>query len=118
MHEASIAIQLLNIAVAECQKNGYNKIDSIKVIVGRATGVMTDALLFAFNVLKDGTPASEATLIIEEVPVRGICKDCKNEFQSNENYLIFECPNCGNLSIDLISGKELNIIEMEVSNEN
>lgn len=118
MHEASIATELLNIAVQECLRNGYSKIDSIRVIIGRATGVMSDALLFAFNVLKDGTPAEKANLIIEEIPVRGVCNDCEREFESNENYIIFECPNCGSFSVKLISGKELNITEMEVSNEN
>ncbi|MCX7988713.1 MAG: hydrogenase maturation nickel metallochaperone HypA [Thermodesulfovibrio sp.] len=118
MHEASIATELIKIAVSECDRSGFTKIDSIKVIVGRATGVMTDALLFAFNVLKEGTPAEKANLIIEEIPVRGICRDCGKDFESNENYLIFECPSCGSFSINLISGKELNITEMEVSNEN
>lgn len=115
MHEASIVTELLRIASDECSKNGYTKIDSIKVIVGRATGVMTDALLFAFNVLKEDTLAKEANLIIEEIPVRGVCKDCGKEFESNENYLIFECPSCGSFSVNIISGKELNITEMEVS---
>lgn len=118
MHEASIATELINIAVKECKKNGYSKVETIKVIVGKATGIMTDALLFAFNVLKEGTAAERATLIIEEVPVRGVCKECGNEFISSGNYLIFECPSCGGLSVNLISGKELNIAEMEVSNEN
>jgi len=76
MHEASIASELLNIAINECSKNGYSKIQTIKVIIGRATGVMTDALLFAFDVLKEKTPAESANLIIEEIPVRGVCKDC------------------------------------------
>lgn len=118
MHEASIATELINIAVKECAKNGYSKIESIKVSVGRATGIMTDALLFAFNVLKEGTVAEKANLIIEEIPVKIVCKDCGKNFESNENYLLFECPHCGSFSINLISGKELNITEMEVSNEN
>jgi hydrogenase nickel incorporation protein HypA/HybF len=118
MHEASIVAELLNIAVNECIKNGYSKIESIKILVGKATGVMIDSLFFSFNVLKEGTPAANANLIIEEISVRGICKDCKKEFESNENYIIFECPNCGSLSTKLISGKELNITELEISNEN
>ncbi|MDI1472528.1 MAG: hydrogenase maturation nickel metallochaperone HypA [Thermodesulfovibrio sp.] len=115
MHEASIAYELLNIAVNECSKNGYSKIETIKVVIGRATGVVPQALLFAFNVLKEDTIAKNANLIIEEAPVKGFCKDCKNEFENDENYILFECPNCGSFSINLISGKELNIKEMEVS---
>ncbi len=118
MHEASIANELLSLAIKECKNNGYNRIESIKINVGRATGIMTDALLFAFNVLKEGSIADKAILIIEEIPVSGICKDCGNRFESNENYLIFECPNCGSFSTELVSGKELNITEMEVSDEN
>lgn len=117
MHEASIATELLNIAIQECLKNGYKKIDSINVIVGKATGIMKDALLFAFDILKEGTLAEGATLRIEEIPVRIFCKNCGKITESDENFVIFECPNCSSFSVDLISGKELNITEMEVSNE-
>ncbi|HHW19996.1 hydrogenase maturation nickel metallochaperone HypA [Thermodesulfovibrio thiophilus] len=118
MHEASIAYELLNIATRECGRNGYSKIQSIKVIVGRASGVMTDALLFAFNVLKEGTPAQDAELIVEEIPVKGLCKECGHEFTSNESYLVVECPFCGSFSLEIVSGRELNITEMEVNDEN
>ena len=118
MHEASIASELLNIAINECSKNGYSKIQSIRVLIGRATGVMPDALLFAFDVLKENTPAGQAELIIEEIPVKGICRECGKEFESNEPYMIFLCPFCGSLSLQITAGKELNITEMEVSNEN
>lgn len=118
MHEASIASELINIAINECNKNGYTKIQSIKVLIGRATGVMSDALLFAFDVLKENTPAQEAKLIIEEIPVKGICKDCGKEFESNAPYIVVVCPFCGSFSLQITAGKELNITEMEVSNEN
>lgn len=118
MHEASIASELLNIAINECSKNGYTQIHSIKVLIGRATGVMSDALLFAFDVLKENTPARQAKLIIEEIPVKGICKNCSKEFESNDSYLVVVCPFCGSFSMEITAGKELNITEMEVSNEN
>jgi len=115
MHEASIASELLNIAINECSRNGYSKIQTIKVIIGRATGVMPDALLFAFDVLKENTPAESAKLIIEEIPVRGVCKDCGKEFESNEPYIVVACPVCGSFSLEITAGKELNITEMEVN---
>lgn len=114
MHEASIAYELLNIATNECTKNGYIKIESIKITIGRATGIVPQALLFAFNALKEGT-AANANLIIEETPVRGVCNECGREFETNESYIIFTCPHCESFSVSLTSGKELNIIELEVS---
>jgi len=115
MHETSIASELLNIAINECSKNGYSKIQTIKVIIGRATGVMPDALLFAFDILKENTSAENAQLIIEEIPVRGVCKDCGKEFESNEPYIVVACPVCGSFSLEITAGKELNITEMEVN---
>lgn len=117
MHEASIASELLKIAVDECNKNGYTRINSIKVLIGKASGVMPDALLFAFNILKEGTPAKNAELIIEEIPVKAICNDCGRSFETEVSYLVVECPFCGSFSLKIESGKELNITEMEVSDE-
>lgn len=118
MHEASIASELIRVATEECLKSGYSKINSIKVSIGKATGVMPEALLFAFNILKEGTVADSAALIIEEIPVKGLCEECKKEFEGSDSYLIFQCPFCESFSVKVVSGRELNITEMEVSNEN
>jgi hydrogenase nickel incorporation protein HypA/HybF len=45
MHEVSIAQGLLEIAVDNCKKQGYQKIDSIKVKIGKASGIVPDSLL-------------------------------------------------------------------------
>ena len=45
MHEASIAQSVLDIAGENCKKAGYSRIDSIRLRIGRASGVMTEALL-------------------------------------------------------------------------
>jgi len=74
MHEVSIAQSLLKIAVENCEKNGYKRIEAIKVKVGRASGIMPDALLFAFDAVKIGSIADKASLNIEEIPVSGFVK--------------------------------------------
>lgn len=114
MHEASIALSLLEIAAGECGKNGYGKIDSINVKVGRASGVIPDALLFAFDAVKEGSIAQDAVLHIEEVPVSGVCRDCGKEFTVAEAYVL-SCPLCGGGSFTVTSGREMDIIDMEVS---
>jgi hydrogenase nickel incorporation protein HypA/HybF len=114
MHEASIAASLLEIVSGQCRRSGYSRIESIHLKIGRASGIMTDALVFAFEALKEGSLAKEAVLEIEEVPVSGQCSDCNNAFTTEQEY-IFNCPRCGGNSFRMTGGRELDIVDMEVS---
>lgn len=113
MHELSIAQSLLDIAVKNCKENGYKRIEAIKVKIGRASGIMPDALLFAFDAVKIGTIAEKASLNIEEVPISGYCESCKKNFTVDEAFII-SCPKCGNISLRIDTGRELHIEEMDV----
>jgi len=114
MHEASIAASLLEIVSGQCRKSGYHKIESIHLKIGRASGIMTDALVFAFEALKEGSPAEKAVLDLEEVPVTGLCAECNNTF-TTEGEFILSCPCCGGSSFRMTAGRELDVIDMEVS---
>lgn len=114
MHEVSIAQGMLDIAIDNCKKQGYKSIDSIKVKIGRASGVVPDALLFAFDVSKADTIAEKATLTIEQIPVSGVCDSCNRNFTVDEAYVVL-CPLCGSSSFKVESGRELNVDEIEVS---
>ncbi|NWF98366.1 MAG: hydrogenase maturation nickel metallochaperone HypA [Nitrospirae bacterium] len=114
MHEVGIAQSILDIAVNTCKNNGYKKVDSVKVRIGKAAGLLPDSLIFAFETMRIGTEAENATLIIEEVPVSGICNSCKEKFSVDDPYII-QCPNCGNISLRIDTGRELNVSEVEVS---
>jgi hydrogenase nickel incorporation protein HypA/HybF len=114
MHEASIAISLIETVSDLCQQEGYNSIESVRLKVGRAAGILPDALLFAFDVAKSDTIAKKAELIIEYVPLGGVCCDCGSQFDSEERY-IFACPACKSSAIKITRGDELQIIDMEVN---
>lgn len=114
MHEVSVAEGLLDAATRECIRQGYSTIGTVRVRIGRASGVMPEALLFAFDALKDETPAKEATLEIEIVPVGGFCNDCRKDFIADDLF-VFQCPLCLGGSFVIRSGRELDISEMEVS---
>ena len=114
MHEASIAASLLEIVSGQCRKNGFSRIESIHLKIGRASGIMTDALIFAFEALKEGSVAKEAVLQIEEVPVSGYCSDCNNTFTTEQEYIL-SCPCCGGESFRMTAGREMDVIDMEVS---
>ncbi len=114
MHEASIAISLIKTVSDLCQQEGYNSIESVRLNVGKAAGILPDALLFAFDVAKAGTLASQAELIIEYVLLGGFCRECGSQFESEERY-IFSCPDCKSSTIKITRGDELQIIDMEVN---
>ncbi|HTZ18253.1 MAG TPA: hydrogenase maturation nickel metallochaperone HypA [Dissulfurispiraceae bacterium] len=113
MHELSIAESLLEIALENCREKGFGRIGNIRVQIGKASGIMPDALLFGFDALKEGTIADQAVLEVEEVPVAGHCNSCDSEFTTEESYVL-SCPHCGGLSYVLKTGRELLITEMEV----
>ena len=115
MHEASIALSILDIVQSKCQEEGCSSVDSIRVRIGKAAGILPDSLIFAFDSAKDNTVAKNATLAIESVPVGGTCHDCKKEFTVEDVQYVFSCPHCGSKSFEITSGREMEIVDMEIN---
>ncbi len=115
MHETALALSILDIIVGKCAEAGGHTIDSVKVRIGKAAGVLPDALQFAFDAAKTTTVAEKAELLIESVPVGGVCHDCKREFSVNDVQYVFSCPHCGSKSFEITSGREMEIVDMEIN---
>lgn len=114
MHEASIAISLVETVTGLCQQEGYQSIERVRLKVGRAAGILPDALHFAFDVAKAGTIAGNAELHIEYIPLNGTCEECGLQFESDERY-IYACPSCRSTAIKITGGDEMQIVDMEVN---
>jgi len=113
MHEASVAASLIEIAVENGEKNGAKKINKVFVKIGRLAAIESDALLFAYDAIKEEYPMIvDSELVIEEVPVRGKCSDCDKTDVYDE--MFFACSGCGSFDVELISGEEFSITEIEV----
>lgn len=115
MHEASIALSILDIVTRKCQDEGCSSVDSITVRIGKAAGVMPESLHFAFDAAKESTAAGNAKLIIETAPVGGKCNDCKKEFETSDASFVLSCPLCGSRSFVIDRGREMDIIEIEMN---
>jgi len=112
MHELSIALSVLDIVRSAAADAGISRVDTVRLRVGRATGVLPDALRFAFDCSKAGTPAEVAVLEIEEVPIGGRCDACESDFTSPEPYVL-ACPFCGGASFRVTTGDELAVLDLE-----
>jgi hydrogenase nickel incorporation protein HypA/HybF len=114
MHEYSIMQSALNQALRGARQAGAVRVHEIRLRIGVLSGVVPDALQFAFEALTPGTPAEGSRLSIEEVPARFWCAPCGREFVSANLYS--ECPDCGQPSDELRAGRELELASMEVDN--
>jgi hydrogenase nickel incorporation protein HypA/HybF len=112
MHEFSIMQSALNQALREARLAGAVRVHEIRLRIGVLSGVVPDALQFAFEALTPGTSAEGAQLTIEEVPARFWCAPCGKEFVSANLYS--ECPDCGHPSGELRAGREMELSSMEV----
>jgi hydrogenase nickel incorporation protein HypA/HybF len=114
MHEASIALSILDIAEKHCRRAGYSTVESVVVDIGTASGVLPEALSMAFEIAKADTIAHEASLIINTIPIGGHCTGCSGDFTSDELFILV-CPNCGDRSFRILTGRELDIKEIEAN---
>ena len=114
MHEVSICESIIDILKDEAEKNGAKKVNSVHMKVGEMAGVVEDALRFAFEVVAKGTLAEGARLDVEHVPLTARCRSCNAEFHV-VGYA-FSCKRCDSPEIEIVSGRELMIedIDLEV----
>ena len=115
MHETALALSILDIVVEKCREVGGHTVDSVRLRIGKAAGVLPDALSFAFDAAKATTVAEHAELVIEPVPVGGICNACKKEFSVDNVQYIFSCPLCGSKAFEIKTGREMEIVDMEIN---
>ncbi|MCS0604868.1 hydrogenase maturation nickel metallochaperone HypA [Streptomyces sp. LP11] len=112
MHELSIATAIVEQAEEIARTDGADGVSSVTVRVGELAGVVPDALHFAFEVAREGTALSGASLVVEQVPALAWCGGCAEEFAVGMPPF-FWCPACDRPSRELRSGRELEITGVE-----
>ena len=113
MHEWSIMASALEIALEQARRPGASRIHSITLRIGELSGVVPEALTFAFESLVAGTAAEGARMVVETVPVLCHCLRCGEQFHPTD--VIYQCPFCGQISADVRRGRELELASLEVS---
>ena len=111
MHEMSVAEGIMRIAVDAMNKNDCSTIKTIGLRLGEMSGVEIEALTFAFDVIKRDTPARDARLKIDRIPITAQCNRCLKTFRV-ERYN-FLCPECDGVLI-LQTGRELQVEFVDV----
>lgn len=113
MHEYGLTQGILDIAVENAEKNNAKRILKVNVKIGGLMAVVEDSMQFFFEYLSAGTPAKGAELLIENVPVMIRCSSCGVESEVSQ-FEIYKCPKCGEMTVELVSGREFYIDSIEI----
>jgi hydrogenase nickel incorporation protein HypA/HybF len=112
MHEMSIVQGLIAIIKEEMDNAKATRLRSVRVKIGEMAGILPDALKTAFEIVTVGNEMNGAELNMDIAPLMGYCRKCNKEFKIIDYN--FTCLECHSSDIDIISGREMNIVEIEV----
>lgn len=115
MHELSIAENIVNVGREALSSSGLTgrRVRSVCVRVGALSGVVPEALDFCYGLIVQDTPLEGSVLVIEEQPVVVFCPRC-GENRPLEDPSRFRCPTCDTPTPELVHGRELELISMEL----
>lgn len=113
VHEFSIACRLIEVVETELLQLGANgRAVSVAVTVGELSGVVPEALQFAFAAASEGTRLAGACLSISEIPLRLRCGACGTEWHPHGPFLL--CGTCGGTDVSVQAGDELRVTSVEI----
>jgi hydrogenase nickel incorporation protein HypA/HybF len=109
VHEMAITQSVVD---AVCEHAAGRRVHSVKLEVGALSAVVPDSMQFCFELATQGTVADGARLDVDLQPGRAHCRSCGDVFELRD--LILLCP-CGSADVEVVAGRELRILSMEVS---
>jgi len=112
MHEYSITESVLNLALEKANEADASKITRISLIVGELSGVVGECVRFYFEHISKNTIADGAELVFEMKPTQLRCNKCDAVFSPNDGD--WNCPECRETGIEIISGRECYMESIEV----
>jgi hydrogenase nickel incorporation protein HypA/HybF len=112
MHEMSLCESILDILKEQAAKNSFTRVRRVAVDIGPLSCVEPEALRFGFDVIMKGSLAEGALLEIARPPAEALCLSCFRTVPVRQRF--DTCPECGSEALQVTSGEELKIRELEV----
>lgn len=116
MHEMSLVSGILQVAADTARKAQALRVVSVCVRIGDLCEAVPESMDFAWEVLREEDPLTvEAELYAEPVHPRSRCLACGAEFGHDRFHV--RCPVCGSADTELLAGRELDIVSVEIETE-
>jgi hydrogenase nickel incorporation protein HypA/HybF len=114
MHELSVAQQLVELVSETLADQAPLRVRSVRLRLGPLSGVVAEALLFAYDAATAGTALQGSTLEIEPVAAAVFCPECRAE-RELVGVRLLRCPLCHTPTPHVVRGRELEVLSVEVS---
>ncbi len=112
MHELSIAMSIVELAEEEAERRGV-QVEAVHLKLGALSGVVKDALLSCYEMACENTALQGSRLVVEDVPVVVFCPRCRAQ-RHLHSVQLFRCSECGTPSSEIVQGKELEVVALEI----
>lgn len=109
MHELSVAHAVVA-TVVDALPSPAPRVTQVRLRIGELSGIVPQALEFAYDVAAQNTPLADAALVIERAPVIIDCPSCGPQQLAGTRD--FRCPSCDEPCGSVIGGKELEILDV------
>jgi len=113
VHELSIALSIIEGAEEEVVRQGGGRVYAVHLRLGPLAGVVKEALLFSYELACEGTLLEGSRLLIEDVPLRIECPQCRAE-RAAVSLQRLQCAQCGTPAAGVLHGAELEVSALEL----
>lgn len=117
MHELAVTEDILRIATEEGHLHKATRVTDIYMTIGHLSSIVDDSVQFYWDHISQGTICEGAILHFDRPPAIFHCNKCQVEFTLEDELL--PCPNCHSFDLEVISGDEMQVdnIEVEVNDD-
>ena len=112
MHEMSLCEGVARILQETARTQGYQRVKVVWLEIGALSGVEVEAMRFSFDAVTRGTLADGAKLEIIALPGEAWCMQCSKTVPVKQRF--DACPDCGSYQLQVVSGDEMRVKELEV----
>lgn len=112
MHEMSLCEGIVQLIEDQAKAQGFSKVSTVWLEIGALAGVETQAMHFSFDAIAKDSVANGAKLVIIDIVGLAHCPACAKDVQISARF--DACPECGQYPLDIKSGEEMRIKELEV----
>lgn len=112
MHELAITEGIIGLAIPAAEKAGAKRILEIHLKIGALSDVFPECIQDCLEQVTKGTMAEGVKLVVSEIPVKILCRDCLAESTIDKKER--QCPHCGSRNFRVTEGREYYVESLKV----